>query len=132
MAAVEDQKFQLWCELFRFRLPVRNQGRWADYQGRRFQPAGRLLNLNARQGLQGFAQAHVVCQYAPEAKFPQKLQPVEAILLVMAEPGIEFAGRQYVFQSLEAGQFSAQRLEFFTAVPVGPGAAHDLRCVESG
>ena len=51
-----------------------------------------FFHLNVGQGLQGFAQAHVVGQNAAQAVHAQELQPVQALLLVGAQAGLH-AGR---------------------------------------
>ena len=87
------QYFQIGAEFFDFGLPVEHQG------GRRHNQAGLVGLLRGFQimqksdGLQGFAQAHVVGQAAAQTVLVQKSQPVEAVLLIGAQTGVE-AGSQ--------------------------------------
>ena len=110
LLAMQYQAAQLRAKTRGLTPPIAEQADRRDDQCRRGQPAGVFLNLDVRQCLQGFAQPHVVGQDAAQAVGAQKLQPVQALLLVGAQLGLQ-AGRHR-----HRGQFAAaaQALRQFT------------------
>ena len=70
-----------------------------------------------RQGLHGFAEAHVVGQDAGEFLSAEELQPVEAGLLVGAQRADKVVGRFHFGDAIEIGQGMAQGQGFFAAQP---------------
>jgi hypothetical protein len=71
------------------------------------QAAGVLFDLDVGQRLQGFAQAHVVGQNAGQPMGAQKLQPVQALLLVGAQAGLHAGGHGHLGHLGAATQLAA-------------------------
>ena len=87
--AVHDEAAQLRTKAQGFTLPVAQQADRRNDQGRRAEAPGVLFELDMGQRLKGFAQPHVVGQDAVQAMGAQKLQPVEPLLLVGAQAGLD-------------------------------------------
>jgi hypothetical protein len=93
--AVQHQAAQPRAKAFGFAPPVAHQAdRGNDERGLR-QAACVFFDLDVGQRLQGFAQAHVVGQDAGQTVFAQKLQPVQALLLVGAQAGLHAGGHRH-------------------------------------
>ena len=83
--AVQHQAAQLRAKARSLALPVAHQAHRRNDEGRVGQAPSVFFDLNVGQRLQGFAQAHVVSQDAAQGVLAQKLQPVQALLLVRAQ-----------------------------------------------
>ncbi|MNP13872.1 hypothetical protein D3C76_1061710 [compost metagenome] len=70
-----------------------------------------------RQGLQGLAQAHVVAKDAAGAHLAQRLQPVQALLLIRAQGGVQPC-RRLDLQVAGVTQLSSQVAHVCAAFPM--------------
>ncbi|MDT4868484.1 hypothetical protein FQZ97_1034490 [compost metagenome] len=86
---MQRQYAQFGGEARGFVLPVGDQAGRHDDQRRSVQASGLLLAEDMRQGLQGFAQAHVVGQHATDLEFAKRLHPGQAVQLVGAQLGLQ-------------------------------------------
>ena len=85
--AVQHQRAQFRTKARGLALPVAHQADRGDDKRRSGESPGVFFNLNMHQRLQGFAQAHVVGEYAVETVLTQKLQPVQTLLLIGSQTG---------------------------------------------
>ena len=93
LLAVHHQAAQAGREALGLAPPVAHQADGRDDQGGPGQPAGFFLQQHMGQRLQRLAQAHVVGQDAVQAVAAQELQPVQALLLVRPQAGLQAVGR---------------------------------------
>ena len=70
------------------------------------------------QRLQRFAQAHVVGQNAAQAVLAQELQPVQALLLVGPQAGLQGSRHAHLGQLLLAGELLHQLAQELRARPL--------------
>ena len=108
---VQNQRAQAGAEALRFALPVAHQANRRNDECRVSQAACVFFDLEVGQGLQGFAQAHVVGQDAVQPRAAQELQPVQALLLVGAQAGVHALGQQHLGQGAAAGELGHQFLQ---------------------
>ena len=79
-----------------------------------------------RERLHGFAQAHVVGEDSAEIEFAQKLQPVQALLLVFAQCRAQAGRRRDRLHPREAAQLFGQGAQPLAAEPAQPCRRLDL------
>ncbi|MNM96307.1 hypothetical protein D3C81_1087820 [compost metagenome] len=91
--AVQRQYFQLGGEALGLVEPVGNQAGRHHRQSRTIKATGVFFREQMRQGLQRFAQPHVIAQNAAYLKLAQGLHPVEAFELIRAQLRVK-AGRR--------------------------------------
>ena len=121
---MQGQYAQAGREALGFVQPVGYEAGWHDRQGRCTQAPGLLLQQQMGQGLQGLAQAHVVAEDAAGTHFAQGLQPVQALLLIGAQAGLQPGGRFYL-QVAGIAQAAAQIAYMLATFPV-QGQAFDF------
>ena len=110
-AAFEHQHFQMRREPLRLAPPVVQHGRRANHQRRlvvllvlRLQPR------EPRQGLQGFAEPHVVGQNSAQLDLRQMTQEIETVLLIRTQSCLHRARQIRGRNAFEILQVLAQRL----------------------
>jgi len=87
------------------------------------------------EGLEGFAETHVIGEYPVEAVAGEELHPLEAVFLVIAESGSDLAG---CLDLLDLGEIREPLLEFFqTFRRIDPQALQsrqrrDIKGVDAG
>ena len=86
----------------RFALPIAQQTHRGHDQGRLRQATCLFFGQDVRQGLQGFAQAHVVGQDTGQLVLPQKLQPVQALMLIRPQGRLQIGGHAHFGQAFKA------------------------------
>ena len=111
---------QFWTKTLRFTLPIAEQADRCNDQGGLCQTTGLFLDQDVRQGLQGFTQAHVICQDAGQPVLPQKLQPVQALLLVGTQRGLQPGGHRHRRQGLLPPHVLHQAQKALRALPNRP------------
>ena len=87
--AVQDDGAQVGRETGKFGGPVRHQSGRHDNERGAVEAAVGFLDDQVGDGLCRLAEAHVVGQQPAEAGFAQVLQPVDAVLLVWSQGGVE-------------------------------------------
>jgi hypothetical protein len=90
--AVQDGDAEVGGELGELVGPVGDQAGGDDDEGGAVEAAVFVFDGDVGDGLGGFAEAHVVGEEGAEAVFAQMLEPVDAVLLVGAEFGLEAGG----------------------------------------
>ncbi len=86
-------------------------------------------------GLEGFAEAHVVGEDAVEAVSGEELHPAEAVGLVVAQGGLEDGGCGEGLEALEVGEFLGEFVDFvrrIDAEAVEAGEGGGVEGVEAG
>ncbi|MNS94593.1 hypothetical protein D3C72_1288160 [compost metagenome] len=122
--ALQGQHAQIGCEALGFVQPVGHQAGRHHRQGRCAQAPGLFLQQQMCQGLQGLAQPHVVAEDAAGAHLAQRLQPVQALLLVRAQAGLQ-PGRRFYLQITGIAQATAQVAHMLATLPM-QGQAVDV------
>ena len=122
---MQHQAAQLRTKARGFPLPVAQQADRGDDQRRLAQAAGVFFDLDVGQCLQGLAQAHVVGQDTAQAVGAQKLQPVQALLLVGAQLGLQAGRHWYRWQLDVAAKRLSQLLQGLCTCPHRPFAQAD-------
>ena len=89
IGAVQHDGAQGRSEPLHLRVPVRHDAGRSDDERRPVQASSVLLGKQVRQRLDGFAEAHRVCQDAAESERAQPLQPTQSIALVRAQLGAQ-------------------------------------------
>ncbi|MNM70340.1 hypothetical protein D3C81_819670 [compost metagenome] len=115
--AMQCQDAQVGGKAFSLVEPVRYQAGRHHGQGRGGQAPGLFFEQQMGQGLQGLAQAHVVAEDTAGAHFAQGLHPVQALLLIRAQGGIQLLGR-FDLQVARIAQAFAQVAHMRAAFPV--------------
>ena len=93
LGAVEHQHAQVGGELERLRPPVRHHRGGRDHQRRpAVRVAGCFFGENVGEGLQGFAEAHVIGQDAVQAVAREELHPAETGELIVAQRRLHAGG----------------------------------------
>ncbi|MND87071.1 hypothetical protein D3C80_790630 [compost metagenome] len=87
--ALQGQNPQAGGEAFGFVLPVGDQAGGHHHHGRTGQAPGVLFAEQVGEGLQGFAQAHVVSEDATDLQLAQGLHPAQAFDLIGAQDSIQ-------------------------------------------
>ncbi|MNO77951.1 hypothetical protein D3C76_690740 [compost metagenome] len=87
--AVQRQHLELRGEVRGFVEPVGNQAGGHHHHAGAIEAPGVLLAEHVRQGLQGFAQAHVIGEDAADFQLPQRLHPAQAFKLIRAQGCIQ-------------------------------------------
>ena len=93
LIAVQDEHGKVGRELARLVAPGRHQAGGADDQAGLDQVARVALGQDMGESLDGLPQAHIVGEHARQAQAAQELQPGEAVLLIVAQGGLEALGR---------------------------------------
>src|SRR3954471_19782285 len=93
LRAVQDEHFQLWCKTLSLLSPIRHEARRRHYQAWTICAAGIFFQEQVCEGLDGFAQAHIVRQNPRKLVLAQELQPIEALLLIRTELCLQLGGR---------------------------------------
>ena len=75
---------------------------------RRAQLAARF---EERQDLNGFAQSHVIGQTAAKSEAPEKMQPAQAVALIIAQYAVKLRGRASRLHAAKSLDFPARALE---------------------
>ena len=127
--AMQRERLEARREAFSLAPPVHHQAGGRHHERRFVEAAGFFFHQQVRQCLYGFAEAHVVGQYAAEFVFAQELQPVEAVVLIGAQFGLESSRRGHRANALEVAQAPAQLAQFFAAMP---GELVAKRGIEAG
>ena len=116
--AMQHQGTEFGREAAGLAPPVAHHADWGDHEHRPVQPAGLLFHQDVGQGLQRLAQSHVVGQDAIEPVCAQKLQPLQALLLVRPQVGQQAGWWRKFRQGGAAGE-----LPHHMAQAVGPAPA---------
>ena len=109
--ALEDEHLHVRDEFLRLAPPVVQHGRRANHE--RGLGVLRVAGLEPRkpdEGLQSFAEAHVVGEDAAEAQLGEMAEEVEAFLLIRAEVGDEALGQLGRRDALEVREAFAEHL----------------------
>ena len=115
-----DVGAQAGAKAGRFTLPVAQQADRGHDQGWLRQAPGFFFNEDVRQGLQGFAQTHVIGQDAGQLVRAQKLQPVQALLLIRPQSRLQAGGCRHLGQSVDAAHLLHQLGQVLGTRPAHP------------
>ena len=121
VSPMQHQHFEIGGEAVGFAPPVAHQAHRGNHQRGAIQPTGLFLHQDVGEGLQSFAQAHVIRQDAGQAMGAQKLQPVQTLLLIGAQLGMQAWRQEHFGQSAVA----AELLDHL-AQAVSPSPLHAL------
>ena len=106
-AAVEDEHLEAGSELFGFGGPVRDDRGGCDDE-RGFARGFLVERGKVGEGLQGFAEAHVIGEDAVQAVVGEKLEPAETIELIGPELGPDGGGKLGGRQAADVAQIAAE------------------------
>ena len=115
-----DVRAQTGAKAGGFALPIAQQTHRGHDQGRACEATCFFFGQDVRQGLQGFAQAHVVGQDARQLVRAQKLQPIQALLLVGPQSGLQARGCAHRGQAGEASHLLDQLHQALGSCPGHP------------
>jgi hypothetical protein len=127
---IQRQHLELRGEVRGFVQPVGDQAGGHHHHRRAVQAASVFFAQNMRQGLQGFAQAHVIRQNPAHFQLAQGLHPAQAFELIGAQRGIEPSGAAHA-EILDVAQALGEAANLLAAFPAQGRASSALRRIAS-
>lgn len=133
LSGLQDEDLEVRGELFGFSSPVMENGGGTDDQGG-FRIFAMLVVQPGQpgEGLQGFAEAHVVGKDATESQSREITQVVEAVLLVWPQVCLDLGWEGDVGHSLKVREFFTKQGDGFFGTEGSDGIIVQLGGMEQG